>query len=57
VAFIESKNVLVASLSILAILVQFFGYGYGFLKSSFAIKVLGKTPEHYFPNLFFKHVN
>ncbi len=57
VAFIESKNVLVASLSILAILVQFFGYGYGFLKSSFAIKVLGKNPEHKFPNLFFKHVD
>jgi glycosyltransferase involved in cell wall biosynthesis len=55
-AFIESKNFFVASLSIFAILVQFFGYGYGFLSSSFAIKVLGKNPEHYFPNLFFKHV-
>lgn len=54
-AFVESKNFSVASLSIFAILVQFFGYGYGFLSSSFAIKVLGKNPESYFPNLFFKH--
>lgn len=56
VAFMESKNFSVAGLSIFAILVQFFGYGYGFLKSSFAIKILEKNPEHYFPNLFFKHV-
>ena len=56
-AFIESKNFSVASLSIFAILVQFFSYGYGFLSSFFAIKILGKNPESYFPNLFFKHVN
>lgn len=55
-AFIESKNFYVASLSIFAILVQFFGYGYGFLSSTFAIKILGKNPESCFPNLFFKHV-
>lgn len=55
-AFLESKNFYVASLSIFAISVQFFGYGYGFLSSTFAIKVLGKNPESCFPNLFFKHV-
>lgn len=55
-AFIKSKTFSVASLSIFAILVQFIGYGYGFLSSSFAIKILRKNPESYFPNLFFKHV-
>lgn len=56
-AFITSKNSVVAFLSIVAILVQFCGYGYGFLSSTLAIKVLGKNPEVQFPNLFFKHVN
>ncbi len=56
-AIIETKNLLVAVQSMVAILIQFFGYGYGFLSSTMAIKVLGKNPEHQFPNLFFKHVN
>lgn len=56
-AFITSKNSAVAFLSIVAILVQFCGYGYGFLSSTLAIKVFGKNPEERFPNLFFKHVN
>ncbi|MGM5471047.1 glycosyltransferase [Flavobacteriaceae bacterium LMO-SS05] len=56
-AIIESKNLSVAIQSMLAILIQFFGYGYGFLSSTIAIKVLRKNPEQQFPNLFFKHVN
>jgi hypothetical protein len=56
-AFITSKNIVVAFQSIVAILVQFCGYGYGFLSSTLVIKVLGKNPEEQFPNLFFKHVN
>lgn len=52
----QTKKISVSFLSIIAIMVQFFGYGYGFIKSTFAIKVLGKNPEQYFPNLFFKHV-
>lgn len=53
-ALISTKNVLVALLSLVAISIQFFGYGYGFLKSTLAIGVFKKTPEGYFPNLFFK---
>jgi glycosyltransferase involved in cell wall biosynthesis len=56
-AFRASKNISVAFQSMVAIFVQFIGYGYGFLSSTFAIKVLGKKPEQQFPNLFFKHVN
>ena len=55
-AFVASKNISVAFQSLVAVLVQFFGYGYGFLSSTFMIKVLGKNPEQQFPNLFFKHV-
>ncbi|WP_460219191.1 glycosyltransferase family 2 protein [Psychroserpens sp. MEBiC05023] len=53
-ALFLSKNVSVAFQSILAIFIQFFGYGYGFLKSTFAIDILNKKPETRFPKLFFK---
>jgi len=55
-ALITTKSFIVAIQSILAICVQFFGYGYGFLKSTVAIKVFNKEPEKQFPKLFFKHV-
>ena len=53
---ISSKNLIIATLAVLAIFVQFFGYGYGFLKSTLAIKLLKENPEKRFPKLFFKHV-
>jgi hypothetical protein len=52
-ALITSKNVVVSFLAVLAVWIQFFGYGLGFLKSIFVLKVLQKNPEHYFPELFF----
>lgn len=55
-ALIQTKNVIVSFQCLIAVLVQFFGYGYGFVRSTFAIKVLGKNPKNHFPNLFFKHV-
>lgn len=53
-AIISTKNMVVSTLALLAIIVQFFGYGYGFLKSTIAIELFKKDPEVYFPNLFFK---
>ena len=55
-SLVETKNLSVSFLSIIAVIIQFFGYGYGFIKSTIAIKLFGKKPEHHFPNLFFKHV-
>lgn len=55
-SLVETKNLSVSFLSIIAVIIQFFGYGYGFIKSTIAIKLLSKKPEHHFPNLFFKHV-
>ncbi len=52
-ALISSKSIVVAFQSLVAILVQFFGYGYGFLKSTFNIVVLRRKPQEAFPNLFF----
>jgi glycosyltransferase involved in cell wall biosynthesis len=50
----KNKNMLIGTLAVLAILVQFFGYGIAFLKSTYYIRVLKKDPEKQFPNLFFK---
>ncbi|MBR9913967.1 MAG: glycosyltransferase [Algicola sp.] len=55
-ALLSTRNVTVAFQSILAIFIQFFGYGYGFLKSTMAISVLDKDPQKQFPKLFFSHV-
>ncbi|WP_417291433.1 glycosyltransferase [Corallibacter sp.] len=52
-AIISTKSVSIAIMAILAIVIQFAGYGYGFLKSIFYIHLLGKKPEKQFPNLFF----
>ncbi|NJX14995.1 glycosyltransferase [Tamlana crocina] len=53
-ALLSASNLVVAILSVAAILVQFLGYGYGFLKSTWAVSVLKKDPETRFPKLFFK---
>jgi hypothetical protein len=53
-ALISTKNILVAINALVAVGVQFAGYGYGFLKSTILINVLDKKPERQFPNLFFK---
>lgn len=39
---------------ILAVLVQFYGYGKGFLISNYYIKLLKQEPQQRFPKLFFK---
>ena len=54
ITLISNKSLGVAAQSIIAIIVQFFGYGYGFLKSSFYITFLKEKPERKFPQLFFK---
>ena len=53
-ALINTKNIIVSIQVIPAILIQFFGYGIGFLKSTFAVSFLNKDPETHFPKLFFK---
>lgn len=53
-ALLSTKNILVAIQSIIAITIQFFGYGVGFLKSTLYLTISNKTPEQLFPELFFK---
>lgn len=52
-ALVTSGNLIVGFQSIIAIFVQFFGYGYGFLKSTLKLVVLKQEPKKAFPDLFF----
>ncbi|SDQ69466.1 glycosyltransferase [Flagellimonas zhangzhouensis] len=53
-AFLKTKNVAVAVLSLFAALTQFTGYGIGFIKSTMLLNFSKKEPEELFPKLFFK---
>ncbi|MBK5213704.1 MAG: glycosyltransferase [Flavobacteriaceae bacterium] len=50
---LKNKSIYIGSLSVVAVFVQFFGYGLAFLKSSFFIYLLKKDPQKQFPSLFF----
>ena len=52
IAIFKTKNIIVAILSLLAIVIQF--YGYGFLKSTLKLLFSNKSVEKLFPSLFFK---
>lgn len=53
-AGIKKKSLYIGLLAIRAVIVQFSGYGYGFLKSTIKIRVLDRDPEKEFPELFFR---
>ncbi len=50
----RNKNLKIAFLSVIAVIIQFVGYGQGFLKSTLSIFFSNKRPEEIFPKLFFK---
>lgn len=56
ISLVSTKSFSVAIQSVLAIFIQFMGYGYGFFKSTLKLKSSNKLPEQQFPHLFFKHV-
>jgi len=51
---VKNRSLEIGLLSLLALFIQFFGYGLAFFKSTFFIRFLNKDPEQQFPNLFFK---
>ena len=53
-AFNATKNITVSLLSLVAIGIQFFGYGKGFLKSTVRLMSSNYNIEARFPELFFK---
>ena len=51
-SYIQNINIVVAALSSITTLVQFFGYGIGFLRSTIRLKILGKSNTATFPKMF-----
>ena len=52
----QHKKFNIAILSIIAIFIQFYGYGTSFINSYFQIEVLNRNPKLCFPKLFFENV-
>ncbi len=48
------KSMNIGLLSVKAVLIQFYGYGLGFLESFYSIRIKKQKPEVAFPELFFK---
>lgn len=53
-AAFKTKSIYIGLLAIRAAIVQFSGYGYGFLISSIKTGLLKRQPQEEFPHLFFK---
>jgi GT2 family glycosyltransferase len=53
-ALIKNKDLSIAFLALVSVLIQFVGYGYGFLKSTILITFSNRKPQELFPKLFFK---
>ena len=54
IALFNTKKLSISLFALVAMAIQFFGYGYGFFKSTLVINFLKKDAETYFPELFFK---
>jgi len=50
----QNKSIKIAFLSLIAFIIQFYGYGIGFLKSFILVQVLKNDPKKVFPELFFR---
>lgn len=48
----EHRNIKIGLMSVIAVLIQFIGYGSGYLKSYYHINIRGEKPEEAFPRLF-----
>lgn len=49
----KTKSLPVALAAVVSVMIQFAGYGYGFLKSTILINFTGRKPQEIFPELFF----
>lgn len=53
-SFIQNKSLTIAFYSVYAAIIQFYGYGKGFILSYFKLFILNQKPQEAFPELFFK---
>lgn len=54
ISTLQNKSITIGFLSVVAVLIQFFGYGGGYLLSFFRIHILKEDPKKAFPELFFR---
>lgn len=54
-ASVQTGSIVTGAYSVWAALVQFLGYGFGFCRSTYYLRIMKKTPEDHFPKLFFKN--
>jgi glycosyltransferase involved in cell wall biosynthesis len=50
----QNKSIKIGALSVVAVFIQFYGYGSGYLKSFIAVHIFKENPKKAFPELFFK---
>lgn len=53
-AFFKNKSLIIALYAVWAVIIQFFAYGYAFMKSTIMLFILKIEPEKMYPFLFFK---
>lgn len=53
VSSVQNKSLSIGLLSVWAVIIQFYGYGTGFLHSFWQIQIRNKNPRKVFPKLFF----
>ncbi|MBT8245845.1 MAG: glycosyltransferase [Winogradskyella sp.] len=53
-ALLSTKSIQIAIMSLVAVCIQFYGYGYGFVKSTLKFMLSKKAAQEIFPKLFFK---
>ncbi len=53
-SLVKNRNLEIAILTLVAVAIQFYGYGKGFVEATLKINASQKEPEEIFPNLFFK---
>ncbi|MFD2602107.1 glycosyltransferase [Flavobacterium suzhouense] len=54
VSGIQNRSFKIAAFSVVAVFIQFYGYGSGYLKSFLKVHILKEDPKKAFPELFFK---
>lgn len=55
ISTIESKNFKIGIYTVIATAIQFYGYGIGFIKSSWNVIILKRKPQDAHPEMFFKN--
>lgn len=54
VSSLQTKSIKIGGFSVISSLIQFYGYGTGYLKSLILVQILKMNPKKVFPELFFK---